>query len=82
MKTAYLKANWKDNIAASTILTATLVAIIGTIANSTEARTGQGLVTQQMDAIVVTAPRIETARMGTIVVNASRVSGLFIAANQ
>ncbi len=81
MKTAYLKANWKDNIAAATILTATVVAIIGTIVNSTDARAGQGLITQQMDAIVVTAPRIEIARMDTIVVSASRDSKLLVAAN-
>ncbi|MEO8101132.1 MAG: hypothetical protein ABI790_01310 [Betaproteobacteria bacterium] len=81
MKTAYLKANWKDNIAAATILIATMVAIVGTIGNSTEARAGQGPVTQQMDTIVVTAPRIEIARMDTIVVSASRNSELFVAAN-
>ena len=80
MKTEYRKSNLKDNIAAATVLTAALVAIFGALVNTAEARTDYVAV-QQMQAIVVTAPRMEIARMDTIVVTASRNVNVLVASN-
>jgi len=80
MKTAYLKDNLKDNIAAAAVLAASVVAIFGTIVNSTDARADH-VAAQQMEAIVVTAPRMEVATLDTIVVTASREANIFVASN-
>lgn len=80
MKSEYSKSNLKDNIAAAAVLTATLVAIFGALVNTAEARTDYVAV-QQMQAIVVTAPRMEIARMDTIVVTASRNVNVLVASN-
>lgn len=71
MKTEYSKIALKDNVAAATVLTAIVVAVFGTLVNSPDARADQVAV-QHMDAIVVTAPRMETVTLDTIVVTASR----------
>lgn len=80
MKTEYLKANWIDNLAAAAVLTATVIASLGTIVNSTDARANHAAV-QRLDAIVVTAPRMKTAKLDTIVVTASRETNTLVAAN-
>ena len=80
MKTEYIKANLKDNIGAAAILTATVVAILGTIVTSTDARADR-VAMQHMEAIVVTAPRVEITRMDTIVVTASREANILVASN-
>jgi NADH:ubiquinone oxidoreductase subunit B-like Fe-S oxidoreductase len=80
MKTIYAKTNLKDNIAATAVLTAAMVAILGSLIHSSDVRASY-VVMQQMDAIVVTAPRIEVARFDTIVVTAPRQSNLVVAAN-
>ena len=80
MKTEYSKSNLKDNIAAATVLTATLVGIFGTLVNSAEARTDY-VAMQQMETIVVTVPRVEIARMDTIIVTASREANVLVVSN-
>ena len=80
MKTTF-NANLKDNVAAATLLTATFLAIIGSIVTSSDANASkvvpqastQQMEMQYMETIVVTAPRIEqVVRLETIVVTASR----------
>ena len=80
MKTTF-NANLKDNVAAATLLTATFLAIIGSIVTSSDASankvvpqaSAQAMEMQYMETIVVTAPRIEqVVRLETIVVTASR----------
>ena len=83
MKTEYRKVSFKDNITTAAVLTATLVAMLSTIVNSTDARAAHDTI-QQMDTIVITAPRIERtdiSRMDTIVVTATRESNVLVASN-
>jgi hypothetical protein len=80
MKTEYIKTNLKNRIAAAAVLTAIVVAILGSIVNSTDARANY-LVMQKMEAIVVTAPRIEIAKLETIVVTALRETSILVASN-
>lgn len=70
MKTEYRKSNLKDNVATASVLAAILIAMIGTMVNSPDARADQETV-QQLETIVVSAPRVDI-KMDTIVVNASR----------
>ncbi len=80
MKTEYSKSILKDNVAAATVLTAIVVAVLGTLANSTDARADQ-VAAQQMEAIIITAPRMETVTLDTIVVTASRSLNTVVASN-
>ena len=80
MKTEYIKASMKDNIATAAVLAATAIAIFGAIVNSTDARAGH-VAPQQMETIVVSAPRLEVARLDTITVTASRDARIFVASN-
>ena len=68
----------KDNVAAATLLTATFIAIVGSIVPSNEARAGKAapqMQVQRMETILVTAPRIrQVVRMETMVVTASRLA--------
>ena len=80
MNTEYSKNNLKDNIAAATVLTATLVGIFGTLVNSAEARADY-VAMQQMETIVVIVPRMEIARMDTIMVIASREANVLVVSN-
>lgn len=80
MNTNYTKANLKDNVAAAAVLAATFIAILGSMVNSSDARANHETV-QQMEAIVVAAPRFEVTRMDTIVVTASREANIFLASN-
>ena len=80
MNTEYSKSNLKDNIAAATVLTATLVGIFGTLVNSAEARADY-VAMQQMETIVVSVPRMEIARMNTIMVTASREANVLVVSN-
>ncbi len=80
MKTEYSKIALKDNIATSTVLAAILIATFGTLVNSPDARADHVAV-QQMEAIVITAPRMETVKLDTIIVTASRSSNIAVASN-
>ena len=80
MKTEYSKTNLKDNIATGTVLAAILVATFGALGNSPDARADQAAM-QQMEAIVITAPRMETVKLDTIIVTASRSSNVAVASN-
>ena len=71
MKTEYVKANLKDSIATLSILAVTAVAILGALVNSNEARADRPAV-QQMETIVITAPRVTTVKLETIIVTAPR----------
>jgi len=80
MKTEYIKSTMKDNIASAAVLTAAMVAILGAIVHSSDVRANYVTV-QQMEAIIVSAPRVDVARMDTIVVTASREANILVASN-
>jgi hypothetical protein len=76
MKTA-IKANVKDSIGAIAIIACIFVSAVAGIASSQHAAPAT---IYKMDVIEVTAPRIKTERMATIVVTASRSEGTTVAA--
>jgi len=80
MNNQYTKANLKDNVAAAAVLAATFIAILGALVNSNDARANHESA-QQMEAIIVTAPRVEVSRMDTILVTASRETDIQHASN-
>lgn len=83
MKTEYRKVNLKDNVTTAAVLIASLVAIFGTIVDSSDARADYAAV-QQMDVLVISASRAEPTdivRMDTIVVTAPRETGTLVASN-
>ena len=79
MKTGF-KSNLKDNVAAATVLTAALIAIMGSIVTSNDARADRALPApvqkmevQRLATMLITAPRIQQITMlETMVVTASR----------
>ena len=79
MKTAS-NANLKDNVAAATVLTATFIAIMGSIVTSNDARADRALPApvqkmevQRLETMFITAPRIQQITiMEAMVVTASR----------
>ncbi|MEP7156044.1 MAG: hypothetical protein ABI905_09735 [Betaproteobacteria bacterium] len=81
MKTDFSKSNFKDNLGTAAVLTATLVGIFSSLASSSDARAEQTAAMQTMDAIVVTAPRIELISVDAIVVTASREKNTLVAVN-
>ena len=81
MKTAF-NANVYDSIGAIAIIGCILATAVAGIASSQHANVNAAPVTfYKMDVIEVTAPRIKTIRMETIVVTASRSEGAMVAAN-
>jgi hypothetical protein len=77
MKTA-LTANVKDSIGAIAIIACIFTSAIAGIASSQHAAPAT---IYKMDVIEVTAPRMKTERMETIVVTASRTEGTMVAVN-
>ena len=79
MKTPY-HTNLKDNVAAATVLTATFIAIMGSIVTSNDARADKAtqmpvrqMEVQRLETMIITAPRIrQVVRMETMIVTASR----------
>jgi hypothetical protein len=75
MKTAFT-TNLKDNVAAATLMAATLITIIGGLTTSFNAHAVKVVPqaeVQIMETILVTAPRLQqVVRMDTMVVTASR----------
>ena len=74
----------KDNIATAAVLAATFVAIVGVIADSTDAFTDQvaaQMPMQRLETISVVAARDEVIRLETILVTASRETGTTVASN-
>ena len=79
MKTAF-NTNLKDNVAAATVLTATFIAIMGSIVTSNDARADKAtqmpvpqMDVQRLETMIITAPRIrQVVRMEAMVVIASR----------
>ena len=79
MKTAF-NTNLKDNVAAATVLTATFIAIMGSIVTSNDARADrtspvpvQQMEVQRLETMFITAPRIQQiTMMEAMVVTASR----------
>ena len=79
MKTGF-KTNLKDNVAAATVLTATFIAIMGSIVTSNDARADRALPmpvqqmeVQRLETMFITAPRVQQiTMMETMVVTASR----------
>ena len=81
MKTAF-NANVYDGIGAIAIIGCILATAVAGIASSQHANVNVAPATiYKMDVIEVTAPRIKTIRMATIVVTASRSEGAMVAAN-
>jgi hypothetical protein len=76
MKTA-LKANVYDSIGAIAIIGCIFASAVAGIASSQHAVPAT---IYKMDVIEVTAPRMKTERMETIVVTASRTEGTMVAA--
>jgi hypothetical protein len=76
MKTA-LKANVKDSIGAIAIISCIFASAVAGIASSQHTAP---TTIYKMDVIEVTAPRMKTERMETIVVTASRTEGTMVAA--
>jgi hypothetical protein len=76
MKTT-LKANVYDSIGAIAIIACIFTSAIAGIASSQH--TAPAMI-YKMDVIEVTAPRMKTERMATIVVTASRTEGTMVAA--
>ena len=81
MKTAF-NANVYDSIGAIAIIGCILATAVAGIASSQHANVNVAPATiYKMDVIEVTAPRIKTIRMATIVVTAPRSEGAMVAAN-
>ena len=73
MKTTKLfNNNTKDNATFALALGAAAIAIVTLFANNVNANTKAATEVQLLDTIVVTAPRIHTVQLETIVVTASR----------
>ena len=67
--------NLKDNVASAILLSATFIAIVGSIVNSNNAHADKAaqMEMQTMETIVVTAPRnAQIVKMDAIIVTASR----------
>jgi hypothetical protein len=77
MKTA-ITANVYDSIGAIAIIACIFTSAVAGIASSQHAAPAT---IYKMDVIEVTAPRMKTERMATIVVTASRTEGTMVAAN-
>jgi hypothetical protein len=81
MKTVFT-ANVKDSIGAIAIIGCIFASAVAGIASSQHANVNAAPATiYKMDVIEVTAPRMKTERMPTIVVTASRTEGALVAAN-
>ena len=69
-------SNLKDTVATSAVLIVTVAAIFGAAFNSNDARADSNAVvtTIAMEPIVVSASRMDTAALDTIVITASRTN--------
>ena len=73
MKTTKLfNNNTKDNATFAALLGAAAIALVTLFANNVNAHTHVATEVQMLDTIVVTAQRIHTVQLETIVVTASR----------
>ena len=77
MKTVFT-ANVKDSVGAIAIIGCIFASAVASIASS---QNRAPAASYKMDVIEVTAPRMKTERMATIVVTASRTEGAMVAAN-
>ena len=83
MKTEF-KSVVKDNIATAAVLASTVIAMVGAVIDSTDARADRAAAlqpVQQMETIVITAPRNETVKLETILVTAARGARVLPASN-
>ena len=81
MKTA-ITANVKDSIGAMAIIACIFASAVASIASSQHANVNAAPATiYKLDVIEVTAPRMKTERMATIVVTASRTENTMVASN-
>ena len=64
--------NSKDNTTFALVLAAAAIALVSLFTNNVNANTHVATEVQVLDMIVVTAPRIHTVQLDTIVVTASR----------
>jgi hypothetical protein len=70
--TKYFTTSTKDNMAFALALAAAAIGLVAMFTNSADARVVATAPVQIFDTIVVTAPRIHTVQLETIVVTASR----------
>jgi hypothetical protein len=70
--TKYFNTNAKDNMAFALALAAAAIGLVTLFANNANAHVATTANVQTLDTIVVTAPRIRTVQLETIVVTASR----------
>jgi hypothetical protein len=70
--TKYFTTSTKDNMAFALALAAAAIGLVAMFTNSADARVVATAPVQILDTIVVTAPRIHTLQLETIVVTASR----------
>jgi hypothetical protein len=70
--TKYFTTSTKDNMAFALALAAAAIGLVAMFTNSADARVVATAPLQILDTIVVTAPRIHTVQLETIVVTASR----------
>jgi hypothetical protein len=70
--TKYFTTNTKDNMAFALALAAAAIGLVVLFANNANAHVATSANVQILDTIVVTAPRIHTVQLETIVVTASR----------
>ena len=81
MKTAkYFTTNTKDNTAFAIALAAAAMSLVALFANNANAHVETASSLQILDTIMVTAPRIHTVQLDTIVVTASRSNANLIVA--
>ena len=84
-KGALLIVDFKDNVAAITVIAVTAVGIFASLAASRDVRADYTAATpvaiQKMEPIVVIATRDDVIRMDTILVTSTRDSKTVIAAN-
>jgi outer membrane receptor protein involved in Fe transport len=70
--TQYFTTNTKDNMAFALALAAAAIGLAALFTNNANAHVAATANIQTLDTIVVTAPRIHTVQLETIVVTASR----------
>ena len=81
MKTDFSKTSFNDNVATTAVIAATMIGVFSSLVASSNVAAAQPAAMQKIDAIIVTAPRIEVTRMPAIVVTASRENKVLVASN-
>lgn len=81
MKNEFGKTSFKDNVATTAVIAVTMIGVFSSLVASSNVVAAQPAAMQKMEAIIVTAPRIEVTRMPAIIVTASRENKVLLASN-